>query len=160
MRITLEADYAVRIIECLAAGEGRLDAKEISDKTGVTLRFTLKILRKLVIAKLVRSYKGVRGGYELNRPPAQINLKDAIEAVDGPILINRCVGMDNPCSRTEETHFCYFHSVFAEISEMVQNRLASVTFEIAPGVEASMCGGGENKSSDAKKHVPDKKGIA
>lgn len=139
MRITLEADYAVRIIECLAAGGKRLDAKNISDSTGVTLRFTLKILRKLVLASLVRSYKGVRGGYELDKPPAQISLKDVIEAVDGPILINRCLGTENRCVRAADSHICTFHNVFAEISEMVRDRLAGVTF--AANTEgASVCG--------------------
>ena len=59
MRITLEADYAVRIVDCLSLSGRRLDARSISEKTGVTLRFTLKILRKLGMAKIVRSYKGV-----------------------------------------------------------------------------------------------------
>ena len=48
MHITLEADYAIRIVQVLAQNQRRLDAKTISEMTGVTLRFSLKILRKLV----------------------------------------------------------------------------------------------------------------
>ncbi|MDD7646743.1 MAG: Rrf2 family transcriptional regulator, partial [Ruminococcus bromii] len=48
MHMTLEADYAVRIVEFLAVHPERIDAKTISEKTNVTLRFTLKILRTLV----------------------------------------------------------------------------------------------------------------
>lgn len=44
MHITLEADYAVRIVHALAESGKRLDAKTISEMTGVTLRFSLKIL--------------------------------------------------------------------------------------------------------------------
>lgn len=126
MRITLEADYAVRIIDCLAKEDHRLDARSVSEKTGVTLRFTLKILRKLGIAKLVRSYKGVQGGYELTKKPADINLKEVIEAVDGPIVINKCLSGQIPCEKMSSA--CYYHNVFSEVAEMVREKLASVTF--------------------------------
>ena len=56
MHMTLEADYAVRIVEFLAVNPGRADAKTISERTSVTLRFTLKILRTLVSDGIVRSY--------------------------------------------------------------------------------------------------------
>ncbi|MCH5349833.1 MAG: Rrf2 family transcriptional regulator, partial [Oscillospiraceae bacterium] len=48
MHITLESDYAVRIVGCIAQSGHRIDAKTISAETNVTLRFALKILRKLV----------------------------------------------------------------------------------------------------------------
>ena len=61
MRITLESDYALRILGARAVHEGRVDAKTLSDEISVTQRFTLKILHKLVQSELVRSYKGVKG---------------------------------------------------------------------------------------------------
>ncbi len=77
MHITLESDYAVRIVYCLAQNGGRLDAASIAEQTGVTLRFSLKILRKLVAGELVKSYKGAGGGYELARDPHEISLYEA-----------------------------------------------------------------------------------
>ena len=74
MHITLESDYAVRIVSCLAKNGGRMDARSIAEETGVTLRFSLKILRKLVTGGLVNSYKGTKGGYELGRSPSEISL--------------------------------------------------------------------------------------
>ena len=65
MQITLEADYAVRMIYELAADGGRTDGNALAQASGVTVRFSLKILRKLVAAGLVHSYKGAAGGYEL-----------------------------------------------------------------------------------------------
>ena len=128
MRITQEADYAVRIIDCIARSEGRMDARSISETTGVTLRFTLKILRKLNQSGIVRSFQGVQGGYELARPPQQINLREVIEAVDGPICISRCLTDELSCSQQENKELCYYHSVFAEISKTIRRRLESVTF--------------------------------
>jgi Rrf2 family iron-sulfur cluster assembly transcriptional regulator len=129
LRITLEADYAVRIIDYLVYQEKRKDARSISEKINVTLRFTLKILRKLVQAKLVRSYKGVTGGYELLRDPSEINLRNVIEAVDGPILINRCLVEDASCTRTDNKKECYYHNAYAEVSEIVCEKLEKITFD-------------------------------
>ena len=58
MILNLETDYAIRIVHYLAEVGERRDAGKIAEKTGVTLRFSLKILRKLVAAGIIRSYKG------------------------------------------------------------------------------------------------------
>ena len=128
MHITLEADYAVRIVYCLAANQKRMDAKHISEETGVTLRFSLKILRKLVAAGLIRSFKGTQGGYEIARPLKEISLNDVIETIEGPYVLNRCVQGDFVCSRAKVKP-CSFQKVFGEISRDVQKRLSEVTFE-------------------------------
>lgn len=128
MRITLEADYAIRIIDCLTDSDKKLCAKALSEQTGVSLRFALKILRKLCMAGLVRSYKGLQGGYELRKKPGDINLKDVIVAIDGPIKISRCQD-SNSCSMVGNPKVCAFHAVFAEISESVAAKLSAVTFD-------------------------------
>lgn len=53
MHINLESDYAARIVYCLTKVDGRLDAQSIAEETCVSLRFTLKIMRKLVAAGIV-----------------------------------------------------------------------------------------------------------
>ena len=58
MHINLESDYAVRIVQYLAQSNERRDAQSIADSTCVSLLFTLKIMRKLVAADIVQSFKG------------------------------------------------------------------------------------------------------
>lgn len=127
MRITLEADYAIRMIDCLTASDEKCRAKTLSEKTGVSPRFTLKILRKLCLADILRSHKGIQGGYELKRKPEEISLKDVIEAIDGPIAVSRCQ-ISHTCNRVDDPNQCVFHSIFSDLSEAVSDRLASVTF--------------------------------
>lgn len=67
LQMTLEADYAVRIVYELASSGGRIDASALAEASGVTVRFSLKILRKLVAAGLILSYKGAAGGYEIGK---------------------------------------------------------------------------------------------
>ena len=88
MHITLEADYAIRIVQVLAQNQRRLDAKTISEMTGVTLRFSLKILRKLVAAGIIKSFKGTQGGYEIGRELDQISLGEVIETIEGRYTLN------------------------------------------------------------------------
>lgn len=75
MHINLESDYAARIVYCLTKVDGRLDAQSIAEETCVSLRFTLKIMRKLVAAGIVRSFKGAKGGYQLARGPESVTLR-------------------------------------------------------------------------------------
>ena len=104
MFITLEADYAVRIVSVLCREKDKMDAKTISNDACVTLRFALKILRKLVAADIVKSYKGTQGGYIINKDPAQLT-----------------------CNRGADGICCY-QKAFNEISEMVRNKLDTYTF--------------------------------
>ena len=127
MRITLESDYALRILSALATHEERVDAKTLSVETSVTIQFTLKILHKLVGCDLVKSYKGVKGGYALNRPADEITLKQVIEYIDGPIAIVRCLESAESCSLNQEKTACIYHHIFDTISLDVARKLAGIT---------------------------------
>ena len=132
MNITLEADYAVKIVDCLAkVYPQRMDAASISQETGVTLRFSLKILSKLASSKIVRSFKGANGGYELSCHPSMITLKDVIETVEGPFIFSRCLAPGHVCSTPSQCQKgdCRFQKVYDEISKEVRQRLSEVTFE-------------------------------
>lgn len=128
MHITLESDYAIRIVSCLCAEKKRLNAKTIAEKTEVTLRFSLKILRKLVGGGIIRSFKGVQGGYELVKKPSEISINDVIEIVEGTYHFSRCLCEEYSCDSKEKCQ-CAYRDVFAEVSEMVQKKLKSHTFD-------------------------------
>ena len=129
MHITQESDYAVRIVYCLAKCACRRDARTVSEEMCVSLRFSLKILGKLVGSGIVESYKGNRGGYELARAPKEITLLDVITAVEGPYRLSRCVGEEgvSECNRGE-ADCCVFRTVFGDISREINARLDGVTF--------------------------------
>ncbi|MCF2669613.1 MAG: Rrf2 family transcriptional regulator [Clostridiales bacterium] len=129
MRITHEADYAIRVAYCLAEHGGKLGAKDISEATGVTLRFALKILRKLILGGMVRSYKGAAGGYELVKPPSEISMGEIIECIDGPIQINHCLCNEFECTRVSSKGICNFRKVFGSVNRMIRTELYNVTLD-------------------------------
>lgn len=124
MHMTLEADYAVRIVEFLAEQGCKTDAHTIAEQTRVPLRFALKILRTLVSQDIIVSYKGAKGGYQLAHPAEEITLRQVVEAVEGPYVLNRCQHDEYTCGHTA----CRFHHVYNEISQLVREKLESVNF--------------------------------
>ena len=121
MVFTSSAEYAIRAITHLALlPTGTLaGAKEISRAEGIPMPFLWKILKKLCRRKLVRSFKGLRGGYELARPAEQINLQDLVAATNGDELDGRCVlGL----AHCDEDRPCPLHDQWKEIrGQMVAN---------------------------------------
>ena len=129
MRITHEADYAIRVAHCLACSNDKISAKQISESTGVTLRFALKILRKLIQADIVKSFKGVSGGYMLNRSSADISFGEIIEAIDGPIAINHCLTAEFDCTHVSKKNQCNFRRVFVAVNKQLRDELYSITLD-------------------------------
>jgi len=105
MVFTSSTEYAIRAITHLALlSPGTLaGARAISRAESIPMPFLSKILQKLCRRKLVRSFKGLRGGYELARPAEQVTLQDLVQATNGDELEGRCVlGLaqcdgDRPC---------------------------------------------------------------
>lgn len=128
MHITLETDYAIRIVRCLCRNRVRMDAKKISAEANVTLRFSLKILGKLVGGGVVKSFKGTQGGYELAREPEQITMLEVLTAVEGPFAFSRCLEEGYECT-SGEGGCCKVHRLFGEVTDLVKERLSKATFD-------------------------------
>ena len=137
MVMTLEADYAVRIVEYLTKNPQRRDAKTISEETRIPLRFSLKILRELVAEGLVCSYKGAKGGYTLAKSPEEITLRQVIELVEGPYMLSRCQKEEYSCGREH----CRLHNIYEKISEDVRRELESYTFAMICAPHSCGCQG-------------------
>ena len=92
VRVSTRGDYACRALLSLAlhADEGGpTSVRDIAERTGLPQPYLEQILLALKGAGLVRSKRGVGGGYVLARPPAEIRLGEIVSAVDGPIVARR-----------------------------------------------------------------------
>jgi Rrf2 family protein len=87
VRISAKTDYAIRAAAELAtAPPGQwVKTESVSNAQDIPLPFLLNILAELRTAGLVRSRRGVDGGYQLGRPADQLTVADIIRAVDGPL---------------------------------------------------------------------------
>ena len=127
MRITQEADYAIRICAVLDLLGQKSGASEIAERAGITQRFALKILGKLTDVGIVRSYKGARGGYVLNTDAAEIRILDLIEAIEGPLKLSKCLECDYDCTRNPNKACCKMHVAFAALNRNLVNSLGRIT---------------------------------
>lgn len=135
MRITQESDYALRVVlyfSNLNPGT-KVSANIVAEDQNIPLRFLLKLLQKLKKADIVESFMGVNGGYALKKEPKDISLKDVIEAIEGPIHLNRCLLDPEQCNN-EGPKKCLIHNALYSVQETLINRLASINFkDIADG---------------------------
>lgn len=85
-----KGDYACRALLSLAVHDdepGPTSVRDIAERTGIPQPYLEQILLALKGAGLVRSKRGVGGGYVLSRPPSAIRLSEILAAVDGPISL-------------------------------------------------------------------------
>src|SRR5438046_9855099 len=112
MRMSTRGDYAARALLSLALhGTDRpTSVKEIAERTHLPQPYLEQILLSVKGAGLVRSKRGVGGGYVLARPPRDITLADIVAAVEGPQL--PMSGHPDHC----EGH-CTLQEVWAAVAE-------------------------------------------
>ncbi len=86
-------------------------------------RFLLQILRNLVTHGILRSTRGVDGGYTLTRPPEEISLLEVIEAIEGPMNADAATaeGLDD----STQTNL---RSALVEITETSRGQLEAIKF--------------------------------
>ncbi len=89
MNISSRCEYACRAVVELASHQPSpepLTAEAIAAHRRIPEKFLVHILLQLKRAGIVRSVRGARGGYTLNRSPEDITLLDVVRAIDGPVL--------------------------------------------------------------------------
>jgi len=105
MQLTRSADYAVRAMLDVATEsnpqEGRARTHEIAQRQGIPPALLAKLVPLLVRAGLLDSQRGARGGLFLARDASEISLLEIIEAIEGPIALNRCTAHPAQCERVE-----------------------------------------------------------
>jgi Rrf2 family protein len=128
MQITRQADYAVRAVRYLAkqGGSQRAATSTVAQEMNIPPSFLAKIISQLSIAGLLHTSRGARGGVTLAREPRDISLLDVVEAIDGPILLNECVGDPDSCSFQGE---CLVHPIWVEAQEALVKRLRETRFD-------------------------------
>jgi Rrf2 family protein len=140
VRVSAKADYALRAaIELAAAGDGPVKGERIAQAQEIPLKFLENILLELRHAGIVRSQRGVEGGYWLARPAEEVSLAEVIRAVEGPIANVRGVGPQDveyggAAGRLREVWIAVRASLRSVLEETTLADLARG--ELPPAVEA------------------------
>jgi len=129
MNINQATDYAFRAVLYLARQtRGRVvDAQTISQSEVIPMRFLLKIMPSLIKKGIIGSQRGAGGGYYLAEAPENITFLNVVEAIEGPITINRCLIDPSYCSKKGAPE-CLVHRTLAGIQEKLIGELAGHNF--------------------------------
>jgi Rrf2 family protein len=124
LNLSTKGRYAARIMLALALAEGHRATKaEISRSEDISADYVEQILTKLRTVGLVRSHRGIRGGFSLARKPQEITVADVLLAAEGPLSIAPCLP-DANCPRAGR---CATRTLWQEASKALVKTFSGVT---------------------------------
>jgi Rrf2 family protein len=129
VKVSTRGDYASRALLSLALHTGQTlptSVRDIAERTGLPQPYLEQILLALKGAGLVRSKRGVGGGYVLARSPAEITLGQIVSAVDGPIQAGD-FGEPHQNGACDHEGQCVLLSVWSEVGQHMRHHLDSFT---------------------------------
>ena len=129
MKVSTRGDYASRALLSLAlhgAEAGPTSVRDIAERTGLPQPYLEQILLALKGAGIVRSKRGVGGGYVLAWEPHEITLGEVVSAVDGPIALGD-FGPPHQDGACDHEGQCVLLAVWADIGGQIRRQLDSFT---------------------------------
>jgi Rrf2 family iron-sulfur cluster assembly transcriptional regulator len=129
VKVSTRGDYASRALLSLAlqpAEAGPTSVRDIAERTALPQPYLEQILLALKGAGLVRSKRGVGGGYVLAREPSQITLGQIVSAVDGPIAVGD-FGEPHQNGACDHEGQCVLLAVWGMVSEHMRRTLDELT---------------------------------
>src|SRR5688500_1146826 len=125
MKLSRTVAYAVRATLQLAKSESSspVPCSQLASEGKMPERFLLQILRNLVTHGILRSARGVDGGYSLVRSPDQISLLEVIEAIEGPYDAETSLGEGEGIESTAQTKL---KDALTQVTETTRNQLEAI----------------------------------
>ena len=122
MKLTNKGRYAVMAMADLAsnANNGPISLSEISIRQNISLAYLEQIFLKLKNNKLVRSSRGVNGGYILEKPASEIKLSNIIFAVDEEVKTLNCKKSSKRGCNNKSTK-CITHNLWDALDQHINS---------------------------------------
>ena len=126
LRISTKGRYGVRFMLELALqyGNGPVYLKQIAENQDISDNYLSQLIIPLKSAGLIIASRGAHGGYILAREPGAINLREIVEALEGPIAVVECVTAPIICKKSES---CAARDVWSSASAKFAEYLQSTT---------------------------------
>lgn len=141
MKISAQEEYGLRILIEIAR-RGGMTISEISENENLTMANAGKLCRVLRLGGFIKSTRGHQGGYEIARPPEEINLKDLLYNLGGPLYCEnycaRFTGSESICTNSTN---CSIRSLWKIIQCSVDDVLGKLTLKDMLGQEQAVFDG-------------------
>lgn len=126
MKISTKSRYGLRALLDIAENEGDMPvhANEISKRQDISRKYLDGILLKLKNAGLVKSIRGAKGGYRLNKKPFKISILEVVNILDGEVRIVYCTENSHSCNRST---YCASHIFWTELNTLIIEKMNNTT---------------------------------
>lgn len=103
MQFTKAEEYGILGVLHLASKDNGAvtPLSEVSQARDIPEKFLAKIFQSLSRSGIVRSHRGVRGGFTLARDPGQVSIREVLESIQGPYHLMKCVADKQVCSKSD-----------------------------------------------------------
>jgi len=128
MKLSTRATYGTRALLDLALrwGEGLVPLKDIAQRQQISLPYLEHLITPLIVAGIVSSTRGARGGVCLGRPPQEVGLSEVIQLLEGSIAPTECVTNPKICPRSD---LCATRDIWSGLKKAINGVLESTTLQ-------------------------------
>ncbi len=120
-------DYAMLILCYLHHAPAGGAARAIANRFGLSRAFVANILKDLCHKGFVTSHRGVKGGYFLKTPAANVSLADLLDALEDPVSLVECINRNNPDRCCTLSEYCPIRDPIAEVHQRLREVLEKAT---------------------------------
>lgn len=127
MLITRASEYAVLSLILLSSTKEPMDSETLSRELSISKSFLAKILQALAKKDILKSYKGVNGGFKLNKSPADINMLTIMTCVEGKApAVFECSPSQEDCP-SDRANICSLWPVLNKLQGKIDIFLEQLT---------------------------------
>lgn len=128
MKISTKGRYGLRILIDLATHDTQKPrlVRDIAESQQISEKYISRLIIDLRRARLVRSVRGVKGGFFLARSPKEITLLDILETMEGTLSIVDCVMAPEKCTHNAD---CTARGIWQKLNNGIRELMRNITFE-------------------------------
>ena len=127
MLITKASEYAILSLILLSSSKEPMDSETLSRELVISKSFLAKILQSLAKADILKSYKGAKGGFALNKDPKDISMLDVISCVEGKApTVFECSPSEDDCP-SNRASICSIWPFLNKLQGKIDTFLAALT---------------------------------
>ncbi|MBQ9368576.1 MAG: Rrf2 family transcriptional regulator [Victivallales bacterium] len=128
MKISTKGRYGLRILIDLATHDTQKPrlVRDIAESQQISEKYISRLIIDLRRARLVRSVRGVKGGFFLARSPKEITLLDILETMEGTLSIVDCVMAPEKCTHNAD---CTARGIWQKLNDGIRELMRNITFE-------------------------------
>lgn len=127
MLMTRASEYALLSLIVLSKASAPMDSETLSRELAIPKSFLAKILQTLAKNKILKSFKGVNGGFVLDKDPKEISMLTIISSVEGkaPAVFDCAPSLDS-CPSDKAT-MCTIWPFLNKLQGKIDTFLADLT---------------------------------